>query len=248
MGNHGLNNGGNGYSGRGRWQNGGASYSGAYGTSGADNLSGGFGGAGAFNAAAYNAAPYNAADVTTTFPGGAATISVDGITTFPGGVTPLPRWREAGTTPLPTTFRTSVESAGAANAAVSDQLPSPTVPIAPVTIPSNGGPAAGSGTNGTLTLGFEPVRAAPDQVGQTIALRLTKLPSIHFLGGVRVDIVGRTAYLRGRVASEHERDLAERVVLLEAGIDDVVNLMEVGGGPGRAVPPPPAPAAPAANG
>ena len=89
-------------------------------------------------------------------------------------------------------------------------------------------------------------------------MRLGKLPSLHFLGTFRVDIAGRTAYLRGRVASEHERDLAERVVLLEAGIDEVVNLIEVAGSaaprlppppaPASAVPPPPAPAVPAANG
>jgi hypothetical protein len=67
------------------------------------------------------------------------------------------------------------------------------------------------------------------------------MPSLHFLSTVRVDMVGGTAILRGTVASDHDRDLAGRVVMLEASVDRVVNLLVVGNGP---VPPPPVPAAP----
>jgi hypothetical protein len=112
---------------------------------------------------------------------------------------------------------------------------------------ADSGPAPGGGSSGKVTLGFTPKSAAPDQVGQLIAKRLGKLPSLHFSGPIRVDIVGRTAYLRGSVATEHERDLAERVVLLESAVDDVVNLIEVGGAD-SVVPPPPTPARPATNG
>ena len=78
-------------------------------------------------------------------------------------------------------------------------------------------------------------------MGLAIAQRLTKLPSLHFLTAVRVDMVGGTAVLRGTVASDHDCDLAARVVLLEASVDRVVNLLVVRK---SAVPPPPVPPAP----
>jgi hypothetical protein len=53
------------------------------------------------------------------------------------------------------------------------------------------------------------------------------MPALRFLTPVRVDIVGRTAVLRGKVATRHDRDLADRVVRLEPMVDDVVNLLEV---------------------
>ncbi len=182
----------------------------------------------------YNTATYNTVDVGTT---------------FPGGVTPLPHWREVGTLPLPTTYKANTDNGGTSQPTASGPATAPSATLAPTTIPASfdNGTYSGGGPTGPISLGFEPPRTLPDQVGQAIAQRLGKLPSLHFHGGVRVDLVGRTAYLRGRVASEHERELAERVVLLEAGIDDVVNLIEVGG-QAPALPPPPAPAAPAANG
>jgi hypothetical protein len=212
---------------RSQWQNGGGNAAADY---GASSYSGGLGAYGA-------AGPY-----------GTATYNSGYETVFPGGVAPLPRWREVGTTPLPTTYKANMDGANIIQPAVTGPPPStPLVPVSPVTIPFNSTPSAGGGTTAPITLGFELPRAAPDQFGQAIAKRLIKLPSLHFQGNVRVDIVGRTAYLRGRVSSEHERELAEHVVLLEAGIDDVVNLMEVGG-TSLQTPPPPTPAARAANG
>ena len=82
--------------------------------------------------------------------------------------------------------------------------------------------------SGPLALGFDLSRAPPNQAAIALAKRLSKLPSLHFLTEVQVEIVGRQAVLRGRVASEHDRDLAARVVLLEASVDEVVNLLEVG--------------------
>ncbi len=225
MANRGQNySGGSGYAARAQWQNGGAS--------------GSYGAAGGYGGSQYNTAAYGTANVETV---------------FPGGVAPLPHWREVGTIPLPTTFfKPNMDNVGTSLPAVSAPAPAPAASLAPIIISADSGASAGGGPTGPISLGFEPPRTLPDQVGQAIAKRLSKLPSIHFLGAFRVDIAGRTAYLRGRVASEHERDLAERVVLLEAGIDEVVNLVEVGS-PDSALPPPPTPAippppAPKANG
>jgi len=92
----------------------------------------------------------------------------------------------------------------------------------------------------TVTLGFAAPSAASSEVANTIAKRLSSLPSLHFLTPVQVEVVGRTAILRGRIATEHERELAEHVLLLEAAIDRVENFLVVGDGK---LPTPPAPAA-----
>ena len=52
------------------------------------------------------------------------------------------------------------------------------------------------------------------------------------LGSGTVNLNGGTVILRGTVATDHDRDLAARVVLLEATVDDVVNLLAVAN-PGR---------------
>ncbi len=94
---------------------------------------------------------------------------------------------------------------------------------------------------GVPTIAFAFDRAPPDQVGVAIAARLNNLPSLHFLTAVRVDMVGGTAVLRGTVASDHDRALAGRVVMLQASVDRVLNLLVVRN---PAVPAPPVPAAP----
>ena len=53
------------------------------------------------------------------------------------------------------------------------------------------------------------------------------LPGIHWGSAVQVEIQGRTAILRGVVATEHDRDLAARVVRLEATIEQVENKIDV---------------------
>ncbi len=110
------------------------------------------------------------------------------------------------------------------------------------------GPAAGDAGGGPfvrpglLAIAFDVQRAPSDQVGSAIAGRLSKMPSLHFVSAVRVDMVRGTAVLRGTVASDHDRELAGRVVLLEATVDHVVNMLVVRK---PASPPPPIPAAPA---
>ena len=82
----------------------------------------------------------------------------------------------------------------------------------------------------TLTLGFEPaVGPPPAQVSSAIAEHLMALPALHWQAPAQVEMQGRTAILRGVVATEHDRDLAERVVRLEATVDQVQNQIVVAG-------------------
>lgn len=95
----------------------------------------------------------------------------------------------------------------------------------------------GSGANGatttapqvrtTMTLGFESAVAAPQQVNSAIAEHLMALPALHWQSPVQVEMQGRTVILRGVAATEHDRDLAERVVRLEATVDQVQNQIVV---------------------
>jgi hypothetical protein len=92
--------------------------------------------------------------------------------------------------------------------------------------------AGRTGNNGrairtSLQLGFDyPTTVSPQLSGQ-IGQRLSNLPQIRTSVPFRVSVDGRTAILQGTVATEHERDLAARVVLLEPGISDVRNELTV---------------------
>jgi hypothetical protein len=78
-----------------------------------------------------------------------------------------------------------------------------------------------------FALGFErPALDAP-KVSSAVSQRLASLPAIHWSTPGQIEVQGRTAILRGVVATEHDRDLAERVVRLEAGIDQVQNQLVV---------------------
>jgi hypothetical protein len=79
----------------------------------------------------------------------------------------------------------------------------------------------------TLTVGFENPSANSRQFSSSLAQRLADLPAIHWRTPGQVEIQGRTAILRGVVATEHDRDLAARVVRLEAAIDQVQNQLTV---------------------
>ena len=80
----------------------------------------------------------------------------------------------------------------------------------------------------TLRLGSELTAAVPP-VNTAIAEHLVALPALHWTARPSVEMQGRTAVLRGAVATEHDRDLAARVVRLEATVDHVQNLLEVAG-------------------
>jgi hypothetical protein len=78
-----------------------------------------------------------------------------------------------------------------------------------------------------LILDIENPTVSSDVVSSAIATHLVALPALHWQGPAQVEMQGRTAILRGVVASAHDRDLAERVVRLEATVDQVQNLIEV---------------------
>ncbi len=79
----------------------------------------------------------------------------------------------------------------------------------------------------TLTLGFEPSAAPSQKVSLAITEHLKALPALHWQVPVQVQMQGHTAILRGVAETEHDRDLAERVVRLEATVDEVQNQIEV---------------------
>jgi hypothetical protein len=77
-----------------------------------------------------------------------------------------------------------------------------------------------------LKLGFAPQPVAPARV-QSFQTRLTKLPSIRFVGPASVTLEGRTAVLRGTVASEEDRELAAALAMMEPDVKDVRNELTV---------------------
>jgi hypothetical protein len=67
----------------------------------------------------------------------------------------------------------------------------------------------------------------PGPVNTELSGRLGALPSLHTNSPITVAIQGETATLRGVVATQHDRDLAARVLLLEPRISAVVNELVV---------------------
>lgn len=79
------------------------------------------------------------------------------------------------------------------------------------------------------TVGFTNSPPLSPQLNSAVTKRLAGLPGIHWRSQNQVEVRGRTAILRGVVATEHDRDLAERVVCLEAAVDQVDNQLMVAG-------------------
>lgn len=79
----------------------------------------------------------------------------------------------------------------------------------------------------TRIVGFEyPLPAAP-RMTQTLSTHLEKSLKVRLQPGVEVALEGRTATLRGVVATDHDRDVAEQLVLLEPGVSAVQNELTV---------------------
>jgi hypothetical protein len=78
-----------------------------------------------------------------------------------------------------------------------------------------------------IRMGFKNSLAASNQATAALSARYSRLPSLQLKSPVTVKMEGRTAVLRGQVASEYVRDLAERLALLEPGIGEVRNVLEV---------------------
>ncbi|MBX3414090.1 MAG: BON domain-containing protein [Pirellulales bacterium] len=77
-------------------------------------------------------------------------------------------------------------------------------------------------------IGFDYPLPPSEEVEASLARQLLRVPGMERLGPVEVSVVGQTAILRGAVASEHQRDVAEQLVLLEPGIREVQNELTVG--------------------
>jgi hypothetical protein len=124
--------------------------------------------------------------------------------------------------------------------------------------------AAGGGGSRTTTqiratlrmaVSLSPVAIAPPQVSNTLSARLSQSQRIGALSPVQVLLQGQTATLRGAVATDYDRALAQQVMLLEPGVSQVKNELVVAaapagpelspsGGPAAAKPPATPPAAP----
>jgi len=80
-----------------------------------------------------------------------------------------------------------------------------------------------------LRLGFARPRsvATASAASLRLAERLKKIRQVEAVGEIAVSSVGRTVVLRGTVATEQARSLAERVALLEPGVSEVQNELTV---------------------
>jgi hypothetical protein len=78
-----------------------------------------------------------------------------------------------------------------------------------------------------LTVGFDAPAVNSQKVSSTLAKRLSGLPALHWRSPCQVEIRGRTTILQGTVATQHDRDLAERVARLEATVEQVQNRIAV---------------------
>jgi osmotically-inducible protein OsmY len=86
----------------------------------------------------------------------------------------------------------------------------------------------------TYSIGFSTLSAAPTAISTKISQQLNRSHSIASAGGVNVQLDGKTAVLRGTVASDHDRDLAAQMAMLEPGVSQVRNELQVAGSAPRA--------------
>lgn len=81
-----------------------------------------------------------------------------------------------------------------------------------------------------LRLGFRPQPTSTTRL-QKFESRLTSLPGMRFVGSPEVLMEGRTAVLRGTVASEDDRELAEALAKMEPDVLEVRNELVVAESP-----------------
>ena len=78
----------------------------------------------------------------------------------------------------------------------------------------------------SLRLGFTPPPVSQTRI-TAFETRLAQLPAIRFVGPLQVTMEGRTAVLRGTVASEDDRQLAEDLAMMEPAVQNVRNALVV---------------------
>ncbi len=74
-----------------------------------------------------------------------------------------------------------------------------------------------------LELGFESKAHSVEAISSALARQLNSCPSLHLSSPISVLVAGQTATVRGEVASEWDRAMAEQMVLFEPGISEVQN-------------------------
>jgi hypothetical protein len=94
-----------------------------------------------------------------------------------------------------------------------------------------------------LTLNFQHSAPADQARASTLSRRLRTCLAQRVSGQIEVSMEGRTATLRGVVASESDRALVQRMVLFEPGVSQVRNELAVQS-PAAFPTPPPAPTGP----
>lgn len=87
-----------------------------------------------------------------------------------------------------------------------------------------------------LVVGFDYALPTSAELAQTLERQVLRVPGLQRLGPIEVSVEGQTAILRGVVSSEHQRDVAEQVVLLEPGVRAIQNELVVAD-PAVAAPP-----------
>lgn len=78
-----------------------------------------------------------------------------------------------------------------------------------------------------LELGFESKAHSLETISSALARQLNSCPSLHLSSPISVSIAGQTATVRGEVASEWDRAMAEQMALFEPGIAAVQNQLTV---------------------
>jgi len=78
-----------------------------------------------------------------------------------------------------------------------------------------------------LSIGFDVTRPTEEVIAENLARLLAASPGFPSTSRIEVSVEDATATLRGEVASERDRTLAERLILFEPGIDSVRNELKV---------------------
>lgn len=104
--------------------------------------------------------------------------------------------------------------------------------------PNSQNSGGGAPIRNTVSVGFTPPAPAANAAGRRLTGLLRRSSRIQQVTPIEVELRGRTAILRGTVATAHDRDLARLAVLLEPGISQVRNELAVAGQRGEPLPAP----------
>ncbi len=89
-----------------------------------------------------------------------------------------------------------------------------------------------------LSLGFRYGGRQPEQLSSALQARLASSKTIQRTSPIEVSLEEATATLRGEVASQHDRRVAELLVLFEPGVSKVHNELRVKHSPPQVTAPP----------